>query len=144
MYIYIAAPLSDKRKCQQLQHALEYNGHTVTASWIRQDQNEPVISQRTTGNSAWLRNCVIDGLQDFADIDKADLVVFIGHQSTAGGLWVELGYSIASGKRILWTDYAVPNVFAGLVAKLRDASEDSVEMTLIVNLIQPFLSTQQR
>jgi nucleoside 2-deoxyribosyltransferase len=115
--VYIAGPLTSRPVAQSLHRYLIDHGYTVVSTWVFSSCSEPAREEKTIHNQSWIDYCLENGDLDKKDIDSADVVVFIGTESTSGGLFVELGYSIASGKKIMWFSEQVPNVFCGQVSK---------------------------
>lgn len=91
--------------------------YSVVSTWVYCSCKEPERNAKTIHNANWVSYCLENGDLDLKDIACSDVVVFIGTESTSGGLFVELGYSIALGKKIMWFSEQVPNVFCGQVSK---------------------------
>lgn len=114
MKVYLAAPY--KARDYMLIHVarhLEFKGHVVVSSWIREDH----LVHSGTINAAPSQTeeyCASHIARDFADIDSADVVVLFTGQfiseslysvnlldTVSGGRHVEVGYALAKGKRVI-------------------------------------------
>lgn len=97
--IYLAARFSRKPELQTYMRALEAAGHTVTSRWLTDGAHE-----WTGVNDADIPPDALGqfAAEDLADVDAADaFILFADQPSSRGGMWCELGYAIARGKRII-------------------------------------------
>lgn len=89
MNVYIAGPNAGRRTAIGVMHLLEAHGHTVTSTWLRQLDELDDAHARL----------------DLADVDRADALVALNFKAWqhlgSGGRYVEFGYAIARGKRLI-------------------------------------------
>lgn len=89
MRIYVAGPYVARESLLQTKSEIEAHGHEVTSRWLlgSHDDLAPII-------------CATDDLED---IERADaLILFLDRgPGSRGGMYVELGYAIAKGKKVI-------------------------------------------
>lgn len=118
MKIYIAAKYAKRYELRLVVDQLRAMGHECTSQWI--DNGEESKGQQDAA------------LMDLADVDRADMVVFLAEphrsQNIGGGRWFEFGYAYAKEKRIVVVQpgEAFETVFCALpritpVASISDA-----------------------
>ena len=102
--IYLAARFSRRFEMQGYRAELQRRGHLVTSRWIdifAEDERDALKCARI----------------DLQDIDIADVVIAFGDEPRStrsrGGHWVEYGYALASGHRIMLVGFR-ENVFGHL------------------------------
>lgn len=92
MKIYIAAKYGKRFELRELADRLRSRGHEVTSRWL--DNGEEVAMSAEAA-----------ALMDIDDVFAADVLFFlaepVGSQNTGGGRYVEFGYALAMGKRII-------------------------------------------
>lgn len=85
MKLYIAARYTQKEFASLIRTALLEQGHTTTSTWIDFDL-------ASDGETA---------AKDFADIDRADAVLFLAaNVEGMKGAYVEVGYALGKGKPV--------------------------------------------
>ena len=98
MKIYIAAPWQKRYRAQEIMRLLEAEGHTVTSTWLKQDDALPSTTNDPVANDGY-------ATLDLDDVAQADMLVALNppdfEYAGTGGRHVEFGYAIALKKRIV-------------------------------------------
>lgn len=85
MRIYLSGRLRLRGQLRLDRETLLEAGHVSTARWLDDVGGEPAAI----------------AARDFADIDKAAVIILRGHCGRNGGLMAEVGYGLAKGKRVI-------------------------------------------
>ena len=99
MRIYLAARYIRRDELRVYRRKLRALGHIVTSRWL--DERK---SPKSTVADVSVAHHVCIAQRDLADIDRADVFVLFAaeHQKQKrGGHWVEMGYALAAGKKII-------------------------------------------
>lgn len=96
-WIYIAAPLSQAARCEELAKVLRERGHFPVSSWHRvvarlgltSDQSDPLERKRVND-------------QNMGDLDSADMVVAVTCDGVPRSTYFEIGYACAKWKPVVW------------------------------------------
>ncbi len=97
MNIYIASKYPNKHNVAELAEHIESWNHTIVSSW-HTEGCAPNVELSEIPDSE-LRNIAE---RDISELTTADLLLVYTHECgvSRGGMWVEMGYAIASDKRV--------------------------------------------
>lgn len=101
MKIYIAARFSKRPECNELAHALQAQGHTITSRWVKPDSDHVL----PTGLSAQAADKERErfAVEDLEDVQACELLVSLQEEprnNSRGGRHVEFGLAIGLDKRV--------------------------------------------
>ena len=86
--IYVAGPFSERHRLGQVRDELRFRSFAVTSRWL-----DPEWTKFKDADTAVI---------DLEDLEAADMVLaFTEQESTRGGMMVEIGYALASGKPVV-------------------------------------------
>jgi hypothetical protein len=116
---YLAARFGRRAEMQEKRRDLESIGVSVTSRWLEEpDENHNM--DFTSAEAAELAR------GDWVDIDEAETLILFTEAppfpttlSSRGGRFVEFGYALASGKRVIVVG-PVENLFTGQVERYDD------------------------
>jgi nucleoside 2-deoxyribosyltransferase len=120
MKIYLAAAFAQKDEVAQRAAEVVALGHSITHDWF----NDPPLP----GNGIDVttkEECKRRARADLHGISKANLIVVLAGLSYTGGKHVEVGYAMATGKRIALVGKP-ENVFHWLIGEQYDTWEQFV------------------
>lgn len=86
--IYIAGKFEEQAIARAARTILEEKGHEVTSSWL----DETPVDHAMTTEEEWRTIAY----RDLRDLRAADTVVVLNAESGGCGMWIELGYALAS------------------------------------------------
>jgi Nucleoside 2-deoxyribosyltransferase len=103
MKFYLAARYSRHPEMQGVRDVLHAMGHTVTSRWIDQHGGNELESRTHEQLNTDPNACTIFARHDVEDIDAADAIIFFSSAGDPGkgGRFVEWGYALAKGKRMI-------------------------------------------
>jgi nucleoside 2-deoxyribosyltransferase len=99
--VYFAARYSKRKKLRRYRKELERVGHSVTSRWLDEGAEETAAT----------------ATRDLDDIKSADLLILFSEQPrcrTRGGRFVEAGYALGLGRRVIAVG-GVENIFGHLL-----------------------------
>jgi nucleoside 2-deoxyribosyltransferase len=103
MKVYIAAPWVCKEEAVGFQDAFEAAGFEVTSHWIK--HHPPNDADK---DFAVLQH---EAIEDFRDLDRADVMVIFNMKEKSEGKATELGWALNSGKPVVLVGERSRNVF---------------------------------
>lgn len=114
--VYLAARFGRRAEMTKKRFDLRVMGIEVTSRWL-EEPDEHHDMDFTTGEATVLKDA------DFADIDRADTLILFTEAppfpttlASRGGRFVEFGYALARGKRVVVVG-PVENLFTGQVER---------------------------
>lgn len=123
MKVYIAASMKMKAAALAFSHFLESNDHTVTSSWLRSEQEDGDIHNRTTAQNQSFAEPDID------DLRRADVLLLFDLGPMSKDRMIETGYALGSHYPVIrYTDSApsAESVFWHLPAVINCESRNAV------------------
>lgn len=93
--IYIAAPFEDWRKAQEVRDRILTLGHSISYDWTlaaeEYDGREKATPELEQFHAA----------KDLQGVAHSTTVIVLSRETSGTGMWIEMGYAIAKGKRVI-------------------------------------------
>lgn len=129
MRFYLAARPTRIEQLREAEHDLIKLGHESVSSWLHNENDTEVNGGAALAYGSKLANDF--ARTDLADVARCDVLITFteerGSLQRGGGRFVEIGYALALGKRVVSVG-SVENLFIGLTENYPDW--DAAEMAL--------------